>query len=154
MSKWYFSSKERQEALKKELEEWRGTPFRHRAGVKKVGADCIHFCIRVYELVGALHGAVKRIPYYGHDWCFHTDEEILYNAIKGSNYFEEIFNWETIMNGDLVLYKFGRATSHSAIYFDRNIYQAVNITGVHHMLYFDYQWSIRRRYLFRVKNNV
>lgn len=151
MSRWFFNSKEKQEVLRKELEGWLGTPFRHRAAVKQVGADCLHFIAKVYETVGVFKGVVDSIPFYGHDWCHHTTDEILYKSVKRMREFQEI-QFKNIMNGDLVLYQFGLATSHCAIYFDNEIYQAINNTKIHKLLYTDMSWYKRRRFLFRVKN--
>lgn len=150
MARAFFKSKEHQEVLLKEIKEWRGTPFRHRAAVKKVGTDCVHFCMKVYENVGAVKDVVSKIPYYGHDWCFHTWEERFYKGLKARRDFVEVKNWNNIMNGDLVLYRFGKASSHCAIYFDGNIHQSVNLSGVHHVLFQDSMWYRRRRFLFRV----
>ena len=151
MSRWFFHSEERQETLGKEMEEWMGTPFRHAAGVKKVGADCIHFALVIYDIVGAVKNAIRYMPYYGHDWCMHTSEQKLYKGISKHPSFQEV-GFKNPMNGDLMLYQFGLAASHCGIYFDGNIYQSINLIGVHKMLYIDKMWHRRRVYNFRVKN--
>jgi len=147
---WYFTSSDNQATLKKELDEWLGTPFRHLAGVKQVGADCIHFTNAVYQAVGAIRLPVN-IPHYDSDWCHHISKEIFYLALKARADIIEV-PLKSVMNGDLVLYKFGRATSHCGIYFDRVVYQAVQLSGVQKVLYVDKRWHRRRRFNFRIKN--
>lgn len=151
MSRWFFNSKDKQEVLRKELEEWIGTPFRHRAAVKKVGADCIHFVAKAYENVGVVKDVIRTIPSYGHDWAHHTTNEILYNHVKTRKEFQEV-KYENIMNGDMALYKFGLASSHCAIYFDGQIYQAISHSKIHKLLYIDKSWYVRRTFLFRARN--
>ena len=151
MTKWFFSSKENQDRLLKEVNEWIGTPFRHYAGVKKVGADCIHFALAVYESLGAIKDPMRGVKYYGHDWCHHTTEQKLREGLRRRQEFAEVgFGKE--MNGDLVLYQFGQAASHCGIYFDGCIYQSINLVGVHRVYYKDGLWSKRRRFNFRIKN--
>ena len=150
MPNWFFNKKENQEKLKKEVEEWVGTPFRHYAGVKKAGADCIHFAMKVYEAIGAIKDPMRGVKYYGHDWCHHTPEQKLRNGLVVRPEFVEVgFGKEMI--GDLVLYQFGRAASHCGIYIDGNVYQSINLVGVHRVLYKDTLWAKRRRFCFRIK---
>ena len=147
---WFFNSKVNQEVLIKELNEWIGTPFRHLAGVKKVGADCIHFALTVYDTIGATKNSLHYIPKYAHDWCHHTMEQKLYTGLKKHKAFVETGYVEP-MNGDLILYQFGKAASHCGIYFDGSVHQSINLIGVHKMYYKDRAWANRRRYGFRIR---
>jgi len=150
MPNWFFSSKENQEKLEVEVNEWVGTPFRHFAGVKKVGADCLHFALAVYESLGAIKDPLRGVKYYGHDWCHHTDEQKFYKGLTRRPEFVEV-GFKNLMNGDLLLYQFGRAASHCGIYYANNIYQSINLVGVHRVYYKDGLWAKRVRYNFRIK---
>ena len=152
MSRWFFDNKKRQEVLLEELTSWIGTPFRHMAAVKKVGVDCTNFVGSVLESVGAWRNVLVRMPYYGHDWCYHTTDERLYKGLKSIKENVELPLGSEVKNGDIVVYQFGLAASHCGIYFNREIYQAVNVTGVHSVLFIDKLWHKRRKFLFRVKN--
>ena len=149
--KWFFTSKENQDKLRDELREWQGTPFRHYAGVKQAGVDCIHFVLGAYESVGALKNAYHFIPRYGHDWCHHTTEERLYRFFKGYKSFGEVRYTEP-ENGDVLLYKFGKATSHCGIFYGGNVYQAIDGMGVCRLYVKDPTWVNRLRFAFRIKN--
>jgi cell wall-associated NlpC family hydrolase len=151
MPKWFFSSKENQDKLIAEIKEWRGTPFRHRAGVKKAGADCIHFALSIFDTLGATKDATKFIPWYGHDWCHHTEEQKLYIGLTKKKEFVEV-GFHKPMNGDLILYQFGRAASHCGIYFNNEIHQSINQIGVSRMYWEDPSWARRRRFGFRIKH--
>lgn len=146
----FFSSKEKQEALLKEMKKWKTTPFKHRTGVLKVGVDCFHFMINVYGAVGALKGDLKKIPYYGHDWALHTDNQRFYKWAKSRPELVQV-PFKSIMNGDLILYQFGRAASHCGIFFDPNVYQVLSGSGVHITNFYTTAWTRRVKYLFRVK---
>jgi cell wall-associated NlpC family hydrolase len=149
--RWFFASKENQDKLKKEMREWIGTPFRHYAGVKQAGADCIHFVLTVYENVGAVKDALHFLPRYGHDWCHHTTEQKLYNGLKRHKSFIES-GYTDPRNGDVLLYQFGKAASHCGIYFDKSVYQAIDGSGVCRIYYKDKAWARRLRFGFRIKN--
>jgi len=149
--KWFFTSKESQKILHRELREWIGTPFRHYAGVKKAGADCIHFALTVYVNVGAVLDALHYIPRYSHDWCHHTSEQMLYKGLRAHKLFVEVGHKEP-MNGDILLYQFGRAASHCGIYHDGSVYQSIERIGVCRLYHKDPSWIGRLRFGFRVKN--
>jgi cell wall-associated NlpC family hydrolase len=150
MMNWFFTSKDNQEVLIKEIAEWEGTPFRHLAGVKKAGTDCLHFALTVYDNIGATKNVLRYITRYGHDWCHHTDEQRFYNRLKKVPAFVEV-GFKNPVNGDLILYNFGRVASHCGIYFEGNIHQAINLVGVNKMYYKDRLWAKRRRYGFRIR---
>jgi len=147
--KYYFEDKNNQERLFQEMKEWMDTPFRHLAGVKQVGADCIHFVCGVYENIGAVKDASVFIPRYTRDWCQHSDEQKLYNGIRRKKEFVEV-GIQSPMNGDLLLYQFGKAASHCGIYFEDQVYQALERIGVHKLAFEDQMWRRRLRFGFRV----
>lgn len=148
--KWFFASEENQKKLIEEIKEWRGTPFRHFAGVKKAGADCIHFVFNVYENIGAVPNATKFIPWYSYDWCHHTSEQKLYDGLSKHPSFVEV-NYTDPKNGDMILYQFGKAASHCGIYFNGNVHQSICFLGVSKMYYKDRTWLRRRRFAFRIR---
>lgn len=123
----FFESKERQDKLKTILDSWLDTPWRHHCGVKGKGTDCIFFVARVFQEVGAI--SKFEVRDYAPDWHLHRGNEYLYEGIIDQVPCVKIKNLKNLMNGDLVLYKYGRASAHSAIYFDKYIYEATRSSG-------------------------
>jgi len=121
----FFGSKEKQEELLRILNSWKGTPYRHRTGVKGKGVDCIHLvgCVMVEA------GVLRRfeVPDYPSDWHLHHTDELLREGIAQFPFCEE-FNPKVIqpLNGDILLFQYGRASAHSTIYFDGYIWQAMS----------------------------
>ncbi len=148
--KYYFEDPERQAQLKTELDEWMGTPYRHWAGVKGEGCDCIHFVARVFEGLGFGPFKIERYP---RDWHLHNFEELLMKGLR-----RELKNVEELpldtepMNGDVVLYRFGKTSSHSAIFFDNHVYQALTGMGVERRHWADKQWFRRKTMMMRLLN--
>ena len=145
--KWYFDSRENQASLFRELEEWLGTPYKHLSSTKKVGVDCIQFVGGVFQAIGVVE--VVTIPAFAKDWAFHTHDERLYKIFCKTSWVVEV-PLKEVMNGDILLYRFGKSTSHAGIYFDKNVYQAIDTVGVHKLLYRDKRFYRRRQYNFRV----
>lgn len=125
----YFGDFEKQQQLKKILDEWIGTPFRHHCGVKGLGCDCIHFVARVFEEIGFLTWRKNMIPNYPKDWHIHNTRELLAEKILENNCIEQI-KLSELKNGDIVLSHFGKAASHAGIYFNKYVYQALTHAGV------------------------
>lgn len=109
-----------------EAMSWLRTPYHHRARVKGAGVDCANLPAAVYEEVGL----VDRIdPEYSPQWMMHREEEQFLEYILP--HATEIFEEDQLKPGDLILWKFGRTYSHSAIVVDYPvIIHAVNGTGV------------------------
>ncbi|QIE54503.1 peptidase [Pikeienuella piscinae] len=58
--------------------EWIGTPYRHQASLKGVGADCLGLIRGVWrELLGA---EPEETPAYSRDWCEVSRDEALWRA--------------------------------------------------------------------------
>jgi len=127
--KYFFEDTEKQEQLKKILDEWMGTPFRHHCGVKGLGCDCIHFAVKVFEEMELIKWRDNLIPDYPRDWHLHNTRELLKEAIEKEFDVEEI-GLDNLMNGDIILSHYGQASSHTAIYFDEHVYQAIDDIGV------------------------
>lgn len=148
---YYFEDPEKQRALERILEEWVGTPFRHHCGVKGRGVDCIHFGVRVLEETGAVPVRSWGIPKYVKDWHLHNAKELLYEGLCASGRFIELPMDTEKMNGDVILYKFGRVTSHLAIYCNGHVYNSVTNLGVLKMNIQDQGILARPTHLMRVK---
>ena len=144
----YFEDIHKQEVLEVVLNSWMGTPYRHWSGVKGEGCDCIHFIARVFEELGM--GPFK-IEHYSKDWHLHNTDELLLSGLSRELNLLKIsaVNNEP-MNGDIVLYKFGKASSHSAIYYDGEVYQSINGIGVEKRSWLDKQWFKRRTTIMRL----
>jgi cell wall-associated NlpC family hydrolase len=144
INKRYFANIE--DKLREELESWLGTPYRHMSGVKNKGADCIHFVVRILEKFDASQGRNIVVRPYPKDWNLHRGEELLRNEIERQLYVDKIgyrneqqylvFS-EPIGNGDIILFKFGRLSGHCGIFFNSQVYQTLNRSGVEKISY----WS-------------
>ena len=142
---YFFDDPERRAELGREMEAWVGTPFRHWAGVKGRGCDCIHFVARVLEHFGL---GPFRIQRYHKDWHLHRANELLLEGIRDQLDHIEVTPAE-IQDGDLVLYQFGQAFSHGGIFFQGCVYQAVTGAGVVCLGWDDPQWRKRVRLVIR-----
>lgn len=146
---YYFEDVENQKELKAILDSWVDTPYRHHCGVKGLGCDCMHLLARVFQELGLLVWRKNMIPEYPPDWHLHNTEERLLQGIKRELDVEEVSN---LRNGDIMLFHFGKASSHSAIYFDGHIYQAETDIGVRRVQWPDRKWAKRRKYTLRVRS--
>ena len=144
--KYFFEPIERQQKLRQILQSWLGTPYRHWAGIKGLGADCIHFVARVLEEMGL---GPFSIPRYPKDWHLNRSDELLLEGILRHLRVEDV-GFESPENGDIILFRFGKAASHSAIYCDGRIYQAVTDIGVERTDWHDRMWHKRKAYGFRI----
>lgn len=88
---------------------WEGTPYHQHGRVKGVGVDCAMLPACVYEAVGL---APYVNPKYTHDWMMHQDSERYLEFVLP--YAREITRAQALP-GDLILWRFGRTFSHSAI---------------------------------------
>lgn len=156
--KYFFDDRQRQRDLFRIAEEWLYTPYRHRTGVKGLGADCIQFVGRVLEEVGALKWRRDLIPDYPRDWHLHHTDELLLDSIEKELNVERIyepgsekFNAKKLKNGDIILYKFGRASAHAGILFRDKVYQAITDIGVRKIHLMDPLWVKRVSYILRIK---
>ena len=130
--KWFFEEPKNVEALKASLDSWLGTPYKHLKGVKGQygGVDCIHMVVAAYKECGADKGRHVHIPRYRPDWHMHTGESLIIAGITKQYKVEEIKDYHDVMNGDLVLFKWGKHAAHSGIYYEGVVYQALSGIGV------------------------
>ena len=126
---YFFDDEEKQKELKRILDEWMGTPFRHQCGVKGLGSDCAYFAARVFEEIGVLQWRKNLMPDYPKDWHLHNTRELLKEMIEKEFRCESI-GFESFLNGDMVLLHYGKAASHVGIFFDGHLYQAIEQVGV------------------------
>ena len=147
--KYYFEDMRKQEELKLILDSWLNPPtkFRHRCGVKKLGTDCIHLVVRVFQEMKIL-GDVT-IPEYPKDWHLHKTHKLLVDGILNHLNVEEV-GFKNPMNGDIILFFFGKSAAHASIFYDNHIYQAVNGIGVIRVHFMDEMWNKRKKYNFRI----
>ena len=146
---YYFEDIERQNQLKKILNEWIGTPFRHHCGVKHLGCDCIHFVARVFEEIGFLTWHKDMIPDYPKDWHIHNTRELLNENILKNDHIKKI-KLSELKNGDIILFHYGKAASHAGIYFGGYVYQALNKIGVCKIKFTDRSFKRRMKFAYRL----
>lgn len=144
--KYLFESEEKVKELGDILESWLNTPFRHYSGVKGLGCDCIHLVARVFEEMGM--GPFK-IPQYSKDWHLHKTSELLMDGIKERIKVEELPP-ENPIDGDVILFKFGKAASHSALFYNGRIYHAITNLKVLKTPWNDKIWDKRKDKILRV----
>ena len=135
--KWFYEEPDNDKALITSLKSWLGTPYRHVKGVKGKygGCDCIHMVVAAYKESGADKGRKIHIPRYRPDWHMHTGESLIVEGITKQYNVEEVKDYRKIMNGDLILFKWGRHAAHSGIYYNGQVYQALTGLGVQKRAY-------------------
>lgn len=99
-------------AIVAEALTWEGTPYLSHARIKGVGVDCAQLPAAVFEAVGLIEPVN---PEYPADWMMHRDEERFLSFVLPQA--REIDESEA-MPGDMVIWRFGRTFSHSAIIID------------------------------------
>ncbi|MBC2668759.1 C40 family peptidase [Novosphingobium piscinae] len=111
-------------AIVAEAMSWIDTPYHHHARIKGVGVDCAQLPAAVYHAVGLIPDLQ---PEYSPQWMLHRDEEQYLAWVRP--HAREIER-DQLEPGDLVMWKFGRTYSHSAIVIERpTIIHAVNRAG-------------------------
>lgn len=103
---------EQRAAIVAEALSWERTPYAGHARIKGVGVDCAMLPALVYEATGY---CPEVNPEYSEQWMQHRDEEIYLAEIK--RWAHEIDEAD-LKAGDLVVWRFGRTYSHSAIVID------------------------------------
>lgn len=146
---YYFDDVEKQKELKKILDEWIGTPFRHHCGVKGLGCDCIHFVVHVFSEMELLMITKKTIPDYAKDWHLHNTRELLEEGILRHFKVEKVA-LPNLMNGDIICSHFGKAASHVGIFFDGYVYQALKSAGVCRINFDHEKLKKRMKFVYRI----
>lgn len=152
-SKWYFDDVKKEEALKKELDSWVGTPYRHRTGVKQRGCDCIHLVIETFKAVGADKGRIIHVPKYAPDWHMHNGQSLLLEGFRKQYDCERIkVDPSLLRNGDVILFKWGRHPAHAGIYWNGEVYQALTGLRVEKRVVKDLKFYNRMEVVLRMRS--
>ena len=146
---YFFDIKENDASLKRILDEWLNTPFRHRCGVKGKGCDCIHFVAKVLEELGILKWRKDLIPDYPRDWHLHKTRELLKDSILKELNVESV-TLSSLKNGDILLSHYGKASSHAAFYYGGYIYQALDRVGVKRINFNDQVYRAQMKFALRI----
>jgi cell wall-associated NlpC family hydrolase len=101
---------EQRKAVVLEAKTWIGTPYSHQGRIKGAGVDCGMLPIEVFEKCGLMEHI--DVPYYNVAWHLHHGEEKYLGWVK--KYCTEVTDREPLP-GDMILYKYGRCISHSAM---------------------------------------
>jgi cell wall-associated NlpC family hydrolase len=112
MSAPYFN-RQRDVALRAEIESWLGTPFLHTGRVKGVGVDCV-------QLVGQLMlsaGVVDSYDFgfYPLDWAQHRERSIIIDYIEATARFSRLGAEAAPRFGDVVMFRIGRCVHHCGV---------------------------------------
>ena len=146
----YFDTQVKQDILIKEIKEWIGTPYKHRCMVKGKGGDCILSIGSIFINTKAIKPNIK-YPEYAPDWHLHNSNELLYEYIHKNINVEDIPLNAEIKNGDILLYKFGKACSHAALFFNDHIYHSMTNRKFTESVFKDKMWYSRLKYILRLK---
>ena len=102
---------------------WIGTKFHHHAAVKGHGIDCAHLILQAHVEAGLVD--LFETEAYPADWMFHRDEERFAAKIEeyASQVGDELILAEQspdfiVKQGNILIWKYGRTFSHSAIVSD------------------------------------
>lgn len=116
--KYHFEDEQEVEKVFQEAESWLGTPFKHKIGVKGLGTDCLHHCAGVLYNISAIPvNCAALFPDYAPDWHIHNEQSLVLQGVLDTGWFE-CFDYDInkLMSGDLILFKYGKAASHSGLY--------------------------------------
>ena len=147
---YFFENTEKQKELKIILDEWIWTPYKHHTGVKGIGCDCIHFVGCVMEEMGLLIFDKKTVPQYPRDWHLHNTREILSEGIEARLNVKKLNINDDLMNGDIILSHYGKASSHAGIFFDNYVYQALDGIGVRKINFGDQKFKKQMKFFYRI----
>ena len=107
-----MSEQEQRQKVVAIAKTWLKTPYHHMAKIKGVGVDCLTLLSEVYREAG-LVGELE-IPYYPKDFMQHSGAELYLDGLLKHAY--EIDTKPQA--GDIIIWKFGRCFSHTAIVID------------------------------------
>jgi hypothetical protein len=150
MVKYYFEDMEECVRLGTILNEWLGTPYRHRTGIKGLGCDCIHMVGCVLDEMGLFVFDKKSVPDYPRDWHLHNTREILSEGIMRRLNVEKILVSDNMVDGDIILSHYGKASSHAGMFYGGYVYQALDGIGVRKINFRDKKFRKQMKYAFRI----
>ena len=119
--------------------------------MKGLGCDCIHFVARVLEEMGVLKWRKDLIPDYPPDWHIHNTRSLLIERAEKEFNVEHV-GFDSPMNGDIMVYHFGKTAAHAGFYFDGLLYQAITDIGVQMVPWYDKNWFSKKRHNLRLLN--
>lgn len=153
----YFDTEIKQKQLLEEFESWLETPYKHRCMVKGKGVDCIHLIAGGFINLKAIKPTLK-YPEYDPDWHLHNSRELLYEYIHKNINVKEIYNKKEnigntndIRNGDICLYRYGKASAHAGLYIDEHVYHSLTGMKVTKSVFKDAMWHRRLTFVLRLK---
>lgn len=74
-------TQEQREAVVRAAKDWIGTPYHHKAAVKKAGADCAMFPVAVFKECGIIP-VDYHPPEYSTQWHLHRSDELYLKEIE------------------------------------------------------------------------
>jgi cell wall-associated NlpC family hydrolase len=94
---------------------WKGTRYHDNAHVKGAGIDCLWLLIEVFREAGVVD--VPDPGKYAPDFMLHRGEE---HYLENVQRFAAEYDWRAMppLPGDVVMWRYGRCFSHSAIVSD------------------------------------
>jgi NlpC/P60 family putative phage cell wall peptidase len=102
------------DAIVQEVLTWVNTPYHHHARVKNVGVDCAMLVVAVAYAVGLItKEEYDVVPSYDVSWHLHNDREKLLEILHDYKCIEKPV--EAREPGDIITFKYGKATSHLGI---------------------------------------
>lgn len=133
---------------------WLGTPHKNAQMVKGAGVDCALLpfaCIRDCGLISGKPEDFGIATDYSCDWYLYRDGVDMIKSIE--KFFTKVEDVD-YHNGDLIVYQFGRAISHTAIIIDIDKRLAIHADArVGEVIYLDiddYDLSKRQRGIYRL----
>jgi len=97
-----------------EAKTWKGTKWRHGQALKGDSTDCIQWIGYLGKQFGFIPKEYK-FPRYSRDWALHNNFSILKQEISKFCYKKDIME-----KGDILLFIFGKTSSHAGIYLGNN----------------------------------
>ncbi len=147
---YYFENIDESNKLAKIMNEWVDTPFKHRTCVKGLGCDCIHFVGGVFEEMRLCKVSEISVPDYPTDWHYHNTREALAESLEREFNVHRVSVDGKLINGDIILSHYGKASSHSGIYHDGYVYQAINGVGVKRINFKDKKFRKQMKFAYRL----
>lgn len=126
LSKEYINTHEEElrEKIAEIAKKWVGAKYHHLGMVQYKDADCMTLLLQVYEEAGLIEH--REPDYYPPDFLFHRGSEEYLEGVSEYGYKSKLYK-----KGNILLYKFGRVISHSAIIIDYpTIIHAVADNGI------------------------
>lgn len=149
--KYFFEDENKRNQLGIILNEWLDTPFKHKAAVKGMGCDCVHFAIKVFEELKLIKLKPGMIPDYPRDWHIHNTQEALKAAVEKHLLVDMVDLKGVLLDGDIILSHYGKASSHTGIFYQDHVFQAIDGIGVKSIHFDDKKFKPQMKFVYRIK---